>query len=258
MTIETLKNLPQVQDQTQPLSPAVQAFYANTLAGGSGPDGTYLITDFFGTAAGVPANSVLPEVNTILAARVADGTLTALNAVYYNMLQTCNGAFGDPVAGPVTIPSGPGAGVYTNAEEAMLVLIPLASAEIVTAAGTMGADTTTLNTAFDSMAGQATQEVTNQAKAKIVQSALLANDQMSILALTASITNLGTEVAVGQAAQFFEEIVDLSTQAGQAIVGAMREGRNQVQLDSVGISRYDTVPDTQNPPPAEAVLSDRP
>jgi hypothetical protein len=122
----------------------------------------------------------------------------------------------------------------------------------------MGADTTTLNTAFDSMAGQATQEVTNQAKAKIVQSALLANDQMSILALTASITNLGTEVAVGQAAQFFEEIVDLSTQAGQAIVGAMREGRNQVQLDSVGISRYDTVPDTQNPPPAEAVLSDRP
>jgi hypothetical protein len=141
MTMETLKNLPDLESQAAPLSDAVVAFYADTLAGGSGPDGTFLITDFLGTAAGIPANNVLPEVNTILSARVADGTLNALTAVYNNMLGTVDGSFGDPVTGPITIPSGPGAGGYADAEAAMATLIPLAEAEITTAAGAMGTDT---------------------------------------------------------------------------------------------------------------------
>jgi hypothetical protein len=255
MTIETLKNLPLVESQTQPITDAVKNFYANTFAGGSGPDGTYLITDFFGTAAGVPAAEVLPQVNTILAARVEDGTLTALNAVYANMLGTVNGSFGDPVTGPVIIPSGPGAGTYTNADNAMATLIPLAQAAITTAAAAMGSDTATLNTAFSRMATQATQEVVNQGKAAINLSDLTAGDQTSVMALITSFTGLGTDIAVGQAAQFFEDIVDLDTAAGQAIVGAMREGRNQVQLADVGINGYDTVPDQpETPPPAAPLL----
>jgi hypothetical protein len=255
MTIETLKNLPLVESQTQPITDAVKNFYLNTFAGGSGPDGTYLITDFFGTAAGVPAAELLPEVNTILAARVADGTLTALNSVYANMLGTVNGTFGDPVTGPVIIPSGPGAGTYVDAEAAMVVLIPLAQSAISTAASAMGSDTTTLNTAFSTIATHATQEVINQGKAAISLADLVAGDQVSVQALITSIPGLGTDVAVGQAAQFFEDIVDLDTAAGQAIVGAMREGRNQVQLSAAGINGYDTVPDQpETPPPAAPLL----
>lgn len=254
MTIETLKNLPALEAQTQPITDAVKNFYANTLAGGSGPDGTYLITDFFGTAAGVPGSTALPQVNTILAARVTDGTLTALNAVYANMLGTVNGTFGDPVTGPVVIPSGPGAGSYTDAEDAMATLIPLAQAAISTAATAMGTDTTTLNTAFTDMATQATQEAVNQGKASINFADLVAGDQTSVLALITSIPGLGTDVAVGQAAQFFEDIVDISSASGQAIVGTMREGRNQVQLAEVGINGYDIVPDEPETPPPSASL----
>jgi hypothetical protein len=255
MTIETLKNLPALEAQTQPITDAVKDFYLDTLAGGSGPDGTYLITDFFGTAAGVPGSTALPQVNTILAARTADGTLTALNAVYANMLGTVNGTFGNPVTGPVVIPSGPGAGTYADAEGAMATLIPLAQSAISTAATAMGSDTTTLNTAFASMATQATQEVVNQGKAAINFADLVAGDQTSVLALTTSIPSLGTDVAVGQAAQFFEKVVDINSAAGQAIVGAMREGRNQVQLAEVGINGYDIVPDVpETPPPAASLL----
>jgi hypothetical protein len=254
MTIETLKNLPALEAQTQPITNAVENFYLNTLAGGSGPDGTYLITDFFGTAAGVPGKTVLPQVNTILAARTADGTLTALNAVYANMLNTVNGTFGNPVTGPVVIPSGPGVGTYADAEAAMAVLIPLAQSAITTAATAMGSDTTTLNTAFASMATQATQEVVNQVKAAINFADLVAGDQTSVLALITSIPGLGTDVAVGQAAQFFEDIVDISSAAGQAIVGAMREGRNQVQLADAGINGYDIIPDVPETPPPVAPL----
>jgi len=243
MTMETLKNLPAIESQATPLSDAVVAFYADTLASGSGPDGTFLITDFLGTAAGVPANNVLPEVNTILSARVADGTLNALTAVYNNMLGTVDGSFGDPVTGPITIPSGPGAGGYADAEDAMATLIPLAEAEITTAAGAMSTDTVTLNNAFISMASHANKEIINQGKAAINFDNLTAGDQISVLALTTNIPNLGTDVAVGQAAQFFEEIVDLSSASGQAIIGAMREGRNQVQLNEAGITGYNIVPD---------------
>jgi hypothetical protein len=255
MTIETLRNLPLIESQTQPITDAVKNFYINTFAGGSGPDGTYLITDFFGTAAGVPAAELLPEVNTILAARVADGTLTALNAVYANMLGTVDGTFGDPVTGPVTIPSGPGAGTYSDAEAAMAVLIPLAQSAISTAASAMGSDTTTLNTAFSTIATHATQEVVNQGKAAINFADLVAGDQLAVQALITSFPGLGTDIAVGQAAQFFEDIADLNSATGQAIVGAMREGRNQVQLDDVGINGYDIIPDVpETPPPAAPLL----
>jgi hypothetical protein len=254
MTIETLKNLPALEAQTQPISDAVKNFYLNTFAGGSGPDGTYLITDFFGTAAGVPANEVLPGVVSILTARLADGTLATLNAVYANMLGTVDGSFGDPITGPVTIPSGPGTGMYTDAEDAMTTLIPLAQTAISTAATAMGTDTATLNAAFSSMATHATQEVINQTKAAIDLNNLAAGDQTSVLALITSIPSLGTDIAVGQAAQFFESIVDINSASGQAIVGAMREGRNQVQLDSVGINGYDIVPDVPETPPPTASL----
>jgi hypothetical protein len=268
MTIETLKNLPALEAQTQPITDAVKDFYLDTLAGGSGPDGTYLITDFFGTAAGVPGTDSLTTVIGILNARLADGTLTSLAQIYLVMKNVVSGVYGDPVTGPVVIPGGlPGAGTYTGipgdefspgvspAEQAFQVLVPLAQSAISTAATAMGADTTSLNNAFVRLATHVTQEPVNQAKAAINFTDLVAGDQTSVLALITSIPGLGTDVAVGQAAQFFEDIVDINTSSGQAIIGAMREGRNQVQLAEVGINGYDIVPDEPEiPPPAAPLL----
>jgi hypothetical protein len=275
MTIETLKNLPLVENQTQPISDAVKNFYLDTFAGGSGPDGTYLITDFFGTAAGVPGTESLTTVIGILNARVSDGTLANLAQIYLVMKNVVSGVYGDPVVGPVVIPSGlPGAGTYngipptppvppddpgdpgvTPAEQAFQVLVPLAQSAISTAATAMGSDTATLNTAFVGMATHVTQEPVNQAKAAINFDDLVAGDQTSVIALITSFTGLGTDVAVGQASQFFEDIVYINRAAGQAIIGAMREGRNQVQLADVGINSYDIVPDQpETPPPAAPLL----
>jgi hypothetical protein len=267
MTIETLKNLPLVEAQTQPISDEVKNFYLNTFAGGSGPDGTYLITDFLGTAAGVPGTESLTTVIGILNARVADGTLANLAEIYLVMKNVVSGVYGDPVVGPVVIPSGlPGAGTYngvppadpdpgvTPAEQAFQVLVPLAQSAITTAATAMGSDTTSLNSAFVGMATHVTKESVNQTKAAINFDDLTAGDQTSVLALITSFTGLGTDVAVGQAAQFFEDIVDINSASGQAIIGAMREGRNQVQLDDVGINSYDIVPDQPDTPPPVAPL----
>jgi hypothetical protein len=267
MTIETLKNLPLVENQTQPISDEVKNFYLDTFAGGTGPDGTYLITDFFGTAAGVPGTESLTTVIGILNARVSDGTLASLAEIYLVMKNVVSGVYGDPVVGPVEIPDDlPGAGTYdgvpeappdpaiTPAEQAFQVLVPLAQDAITTAATAMGANTTTLNTAFVGMAQHATQERVNQGKAAIDFDDLTEGDQTSVMALITSFTGLGTDVAVGQAAQFFEDIVDINSATGQAIIGAMREGRNQVQLADVGINGYDIVPDQPETPPPVAPL----
>jgi hypothetical protein len=261
MTIETLKNLTLIENQPQPLSDSVKDFYLDTYAGGTGPDGTYLITDFFGTAAGVPGTESLTAVINILNARLADGTLSNLAQIYLVMKNVVSGVYGDPVVGPVVIPSGlPGAGTYTGtmsespAEQAFLVLVPLAQTAITTAATVMGTDTTALNNAFVGMATHVTKEVQNQTKATIDLAELAIDDQASVMALTTSFTSLGTNVAVGQAAQFFESVADINSVPGQAIVGAMREGRNQVQLSSVGINGYDIVPDQPEIPPPTASL----
>ena len=264
-----------MEAQTQPLSDAVKNFYLDTFAGGSGPDGTYLITDFFGTAAGVPGTEALTTTIEILNARLADGTLTNLAQIYLVMKNVVSGVYGDPLVGPVIIPSGlPGARTYNGipptpgptpedppddpgispAEEAFEVLVPLAQTAITTASTAMGTDTTALNNAFVGMATHVTQEPVNQAKAAINFDDLTAGDQTSVLALITSFTSLGTDIAVGQAAQFFEDIADINTATGQAIIGAMREGRNQVQLADAGINGYDIVPDTPETPPPVAPL----
>jgi hypothetical protein len=253
MTLQTLKNLPLVADATQPISDSVKNFYLSTFAGGSGPDGTFVMTDFLGTASG--ANDQFSTVTTILTARTADSTLTDLAEIYTVMKNVVNGTYGDPVAGPVTIPGGlPGAGVYADAETAILVLLPLATTEIGNVVVTMGSDTTTLNTAFTGMAQKAVTEKTNQGKAQLDYSTLTANDTASALNLSLALPSAGNDTAEGGAAAVLEGVANLSNATGQAMIGAMREGRNQTQLDAVRINRYDIVPDTPTSDPQATLL----
>jgi hypothetical protein len=93
MTLQTLKNLPLVADAKQPISDSVKNFYLNTFAGGTGPDGTFVMTDFLGTASG--ANDQFSTVTSILNARTADGTLTDLAEIYTVMKDVVDGTYGD-------------------------------------------------------------------------------------------------------------------------------------------------------------------
>lgn len=253
MTLQTLKNLPLVGDATQPISDSVKNFYLNTFAGGSGPDGTFVMTDFLGTASG--ANDQFSTVTTILTARTADGTLTYLASIYTVMKNIVNGTYGDPVAGPVTIPGGvPGTGVYVDGETAMLALLSLASTEIGNVVITMGSDTTTVNSAFTGMAQKAVTEKANQVKAQLDYTTLTANDTMSALNLASTLPSAGNDTSEGGAAQVLEGVTDMASATGQALIGAMREGRNQTQLDQSRINRYDIVPDTLTSDPQATLL----
>lgn len=267
MTLQTLKNLPLVADAKQPISDSVKNFYLNTFAGGSGPDGTFLMRDFFGTASGT--NDQFSTVTTILNKRIADGTLTYLSTIYTVMKDVIEGVYTESPSGFVVIPDGlPGAGTYEGIppadpdpgvsaeEQAVQALLALANTEIGNVVIVMGSDTTTLNNAFTGMAQQSVNEKNNQAKAQLNYATLTPNDTMSALNLALALPSAGNDTAEGGAAAVLEGLADLASATGQALIGAMREGRNQKQLDEARINRYDIVPDTPTSEPPQATLLD--
>lgn len=256
MSLETLKNLPLVQTVTQPLSTTAKNFYLNTFALGNGPDGTYLLTDFLGTAIGVTVGTYFSEAATVIDSMQTAGTLSDLNEIYDVIQNTLDGDYPDPANPPdgIEIPAGlPGAGIYADLDAAIVALVALANAEI--SALNSGANATALNTAWNAICARLVYEAGNQAKGSLSMPALIAGDKLSVMALTTTLGSIGQETQEGMGAQFFEAIADLTTQSGQAIVGSLREGRNNAAMDSAYIGHDNIVPDQPATPPPQATLS---
>jgi hypothetical protein len=239
MSLQTLKDLPLIKDFTTPITEATKNFYLDTLAKGSGPNGLLLNQDFFGGSTGPAATSSLLTVNSILRQQLANGTLANLAAIYANMKGSVDGTFG---TGPVEIPSGPGAGTYSDSDEAILSLVSLAQSAISTAAAAMGGTTATLNSAFSEPAAGTVAEQDLQLAAGIDFEDLTEGAQTPVLALVLSVPTLGTDDASGRPAQFLESVIDKTTVAGQALVGALREGQNSQLLSEAGINGYNIIP----------------
>ena len=239
MTIKDLKDLPLVKNFTQPITPATRQFYLDTLAKGSGPNGLVLVKDFFGESTGAVASEDILTVAALLRKQLAAGTLATLPAIYANMKGSVNGSFG---TGPVVIPSGPGAGSYANADAAISALVSLAGPAISAAAAAMGEDTDTINSAFSEPAEATISEQEFQTDAGIVFEDLTEDTLTPVLALISSVPSLGTSDASGRPSQFFESVLDKNSVAGQALIAAMREGQNSLELNQVGINGYNIIP----------------
>lgn len=239
MTLQTLEGLPLVKSFTEPITEATKEFYLDTLAKGSGPDGLVLVQDFFGASTGPEASASILTVAGILRRQLANGTLATLAAIYANMKGSVDGSFG---TGSIVIPSGPGAGSYGSADAAISALVSLAESEITAAAAAMGGDTATLNSAFSEPAEATVSESEFQTAAGIDFADLQEGAQTPVLALITSIPTLGTSDASGRPAQFFESVIDKTSVAGQALVGALREGQNSQILANAGVNGYNIIP----------------
>ena len=249
----TLKGLPLVANTTTPVPAAVATYYQSTLAKGSGPNGTYLTTDFFGSAAGIPYNNYLTSVTSTISAQLTAGTLTTLNDIYSRMKNVITNVYGAPPT--ITIPSGSAAGVYATYDAAIAALITAADAAIGTTISAMGTATATLNTAWTEMVKHSANEATFQTQASINYATLTAGAQLPITAFIPALAGYGQETQEGMAAQFLESIANTANQYGQAMVGALREGRNTAGLNAINLKSDNAVPQLPNAVPPQATLS---
>lgn len=250
----TLKGLPLVANTTTPVPAAVATYYQSTLAKGSGPNGTYLTTDFFGSAAGIPYNNYLTSVTSTITTQLTTGTLTTLNTVYSYMKNLITDVYGLP--GAIALPAPYNAGnPYASYDAALVVLVTAADAEIGTAITAMGTATITLNTAWTAMTTHSANEATFQTQASINYATLTAGAQLPITAFIPALGGYGQETQTGMAAEFLEAIANTANESGQAMVGALREGRNTAGINAVGIKADNDVPQLPNAVPPQATLS---
>jgi hypothetical protein len=271
VNLETTNNLPLISALTQAV-PANVANYLSNIAGTGGkPVG---VCDVLGIAAGYQITSDF--INTV--STLANTNTSYLTTVYQTMNSVVGNVYGDPVTGPVTIPGGqPAAGTYyantdgmgnvysTAADSAMTGtggdtpptgpgLIPVAVVEIGNITTNYPNQVLSLNSYFNSMAAQVAQENNLQSRAQIDFANLIPNSSPSIYSLVYSLPIYGQQTEQGGQAQFWEGVANLSTFTGQALVGAMREGKNQRFLDNAGILTNNHIPADPNPPIPQANL----
>jgi len=250
--MQTTKDLPSISSLQQAVPPSVAAFYANTYATGSGPNGTLVITDLLGAAVGIPFTSNLTNVTTTINSMTTAGILGTLTVTYTRMKDTVDGVY--TTGNTVVIPAGPGQGTYSNVDSALSALISNAASEVSSIEISYPVQSTTLNTNFTDMASSLTSEKTNLGLASIDIANLITTGRGPVMSFVQTLPNYGINTEQNGPAQFLETVADLGTQGGQAIVACLREGKNNSVLSSVNVGVDTNIPSTPATIPPQANL----
>lgn len=231
LAAETNKDLPAIQKQTQAVPQADLDYYKNTLASGSGQNGTILLTDILGTAVGTNIAANLGNCVTVINSLYTAGTLTNLNTIYVNILSSI------------------------TSDTAVNDLIANAQIEIGNIITANPAATTNLNTYFSAISTQLTKESGFQRKASMEVANVQANSQISVQSFVISLPSYGLETKVGGTAQYLESVANITESAGQSIVATLREGRTTTGLNTSGAgTAANSVESTPATPPPQATL----
>ena len=268
--LESNVGLDDISNLTAPLPANVTAYFTETLATGTGPQGLLLLTDVIGSIAGYNITGEISNTANILGNMTASNDFTALTNLttgVYTVMEKCIAGnytqsgidpdTGDPIY-TVVIPGGlPGAGTYgpfgtANAAQANAFSSGLNPAMVsvvgnIVAAHPTDVANTTAN--FNIVCNQLQTQNINLNKAGVNFANLVPGQQP--WSLVYNLASTGLEVVEGGPAYVLQSIANTNTQGGQAIVSTMRESRNQDRLSRAGIQTDITVSDQYPEPRAD-------
>jgi hypothetical protein len=231
LAVETNKDLPAIEAQTTPVPQADLNYYASNIAIGSGENGTILLTDILGTAAGTNITQNLSNCVTIMT------ELQSANAFY-----TLNGYYVDMQGNIANV-------------TAIDNLIANAQAEINVIVGLYPTQTSSLNTYFTAINTQLTREAELLTQAVIDIGNVQGNNQVAIMSFVSSLPSYGLDTKVGGSAQYLEDVAEIATSTGQSTVATLREGRTTAGLNAAGVGTAgNAVESTPATPPPQATL----
>jgi len=261
-SLETLKGLDKLDGQVIPADDTIEYFRTN-FAGGSGQNGEYLLTDVVGTPAGWVHDDELGAEGPRLAELERIGALNNLvaepngfdpgntgNGIYTVMkYHVIHDSYYSPLF--ITDPSNPfetievprwvipvglpGAGTYNTKGATLQALIDEANTEITQIAHDYPLQASQSKTAAANITNQLVKEKTTWAKVGINPATTLAGTEQPIMQFVTNIHDYGNDTTLGGKAWIFEQLANQNSRGGQAIIGAMREGRNIQKLADAGI-----------------------
>jgi hypothetical protein len=219
--ISTMADLPLVQALTTPAPASAVDFFANTIATGTGPEGTITTCDVLGTATDYNNLAAQFTAATAVINELYDdsSSLVTLEDAYNNILVASDDA-----------------GVLTQIANAN------AAIQTIVADPVYATQVAALNTAFNFIAQSISDEKALQIRAGIDYFDLGDGEQVSTMSFVQSLSTYAQLTAECDAVEFLEQIADTLIIGGQAIIGAMREARNQQVIQESNLFMFNNVP----------------
>jgi hypothetical protein len=233
--LNTMSGLPLIQAQTTAIDSSVASYFSSNVATGSGPDGTITTCDVIGTA--IDSGNIAAQLDIARSAMANIVSLDAGNIGRINSAYTAIAAAtsGTDVVANIAKANGNIANIYTNGTAAVV------------------ANVAVLNGAWSVIANVLSTEKTYQTKAGIDYTNLQAGEKVSTMGFVQQLPTYGTQTSSCGPAYFIEQIANTSIIGGQAIVGAMREGRNNARLSTARMYNTNQVPSTPEVAPIPAI-----
>lgn len=257
--LTTTKGLSDINGLSTPVPQDVLDYYSSAYSTGTGPEGTLVLGDVLGALNGYGYIDRITNTVTSLSSLSSDPDYANLIVTYQRMNTTVSGGYGDAIIGPITIPSGPGAGTYTEVANVQTAaanafsngLIPNAQSYISAIISSNPTTTTSMNTDWTAMGQKIISENAYLANASIIIGDLIPNQRSVIMGFIQSLPEYGTDTKANGTFEFLNAIADSTTQGGQAIIGALRQGQNTELLNSIGIGTNIDIPTTFKQPPPQ-------
>jgi len=259
--LETLKDLPDLQNQTTYLPEPVRDWWRTEfgqdfdIALGTGNLNKITVCDVIGWIAGYNSAGPLTENAALLAEMEAQGELdryTQSGGVYQVIQEFSAGVYGPTNSVPepgipqwyITIPFGYFAagtyGPYSTELEAwedvwINEIIPAFALENVDIIQTseLAAQVYSNDLVWQNQIGR---ETLNRERIDLVPGDLVASD-VSAMNLATQMTDIGKNTSFGGGAMFFERVTNADSLGGQSTIAAMREGRNLARIAEAGIQQ---------------------
>jgi len=221
--LSTMSGLPLIQAQTTAITSSVASYFSSNVATGSGPDGTITTCDVIGTA--IDSGNIAAQLNIARSAIANIVILDASNIANINSayLAIAGAANATVVVANITRANGNITNIYNNANTQVV------------------ANVTRLNTAWSAIANVLSTEKTYQTSAGIDYFNLQAGEKVSTMSFVQQLPVYGTQTSSCGPAYFIEQIANTSIIGGQAIIGVMREGKNNQCLGEARLN-VDTTP----------------
>lgn len=222
--ISTMSGLPLIQAQTTTIDSSVATYFSGTVATGSGPSGTITTCDVIGTA--IDSSNIAAQLDIATSALANIVTLDASNIANINSayVAIAGAANATVVTANITRASGNITNIYNNA-----------NAQVVS-------NVTALNGAWSTIANVLSQEKTYQTNAGIDYTNLQSGEKVSTMSFVQQLPIYGTQTSSCGPAYFLQQVANTSILGGQAMVGALREGKNNQCLGEARLN-VDTTPD---------------